>query len=202
MGSPRRIFIPLGLLLISSVLSVGTAFGASTDVEWRMLQHNSQRSGFVDAVGPVIPEVLFEFETAYWVRSSCLVAPDGSILVGSYMGMFYCLEPDLWSTPKWWADFGSDIEGTPCLSPDGILYAPTMDARLVCIDTNTSSGSFVDEKWSYQGPAAIKTSPCLMADGAIVATFSDGTLVVLERNGDVRWAFSSEGGFEASPAEP
>ncbi len=200
MGSPRRILIPLGLLLISSVLSVGTAFGASTDVEWRMLQHNSQRSGFADGVGPVIPEVLFEFETAYWVRSSCLIAPDGSVLVGSYMGMFYCLEPDLWSTPRWWVDLSSDIEGTPCLSPDGLLYVPTMDARLVCIDTNTSSGSFVDEKWDYQGPAAIKTSPCLMADGAIVATFSDGTLVVLERNGHVRWAFSSEGGFEASPA--
>jgi len=200
MGSPGRRLAPLGLLLISFVLSVSWASAASTDVAWRMLQRDSQRSGLVDGVGPVIPDVLFEFETAYWVRSSCVVAPDGSVLVGSYMGMFYCLEPDLRTTPRWWVDLGTDIEGTPCLAPEGIVYVPTMDGRLICIDTNTSSGSLVEIKWTYQGPASLKTSPCLMPDGAVVATFSDGTLVVLERDGNVRWTFSSQGGFEASPA--
>ncbi|MBN1593953.1 MAG: PQQ-binding-like beta-propeller repeat protein [Candidatus Coatesbacteria bacterium] len=165
-----------------------------------MLQHDSQRSGLVDGVGPVIPELLFEFETTYWVRSSCLVAPDGSVLIGSYMGGLYCLEPDLRKNTRWQTDLNSDIEGTPCLSPDGIVYVPTMDGRLICIDTNTSADSFVDVKWEYDGPSSMNTSPCLMADGAIVAAFSDGTLQVLERSGNVRWGFSSEGGFEASPA--
>lgn len=199
MGSKSRVFVPLALVAISALLLTTALLAAPWDVSWPMLQHNSGRTGFCQGLGPTIPQLLFDpFETAYWVRSSCIVAPNGQVFVGSYLGMFYCLDADLW--PRWWVDLGSDIEGTPCISPDGMLYVPTMGGRLFSIDTTSSSSESVKINWTYNGPSPIETSPCLMPDGAIVTTFSDGTLVVLERSGAVRWEFSSQSGFEASAA--
>ncbi|HET6455586.1 MAG TPA: PQQ-binding-like beta-propeller repeat protein, partial [Armatimonadota bacterium] len=89
--------------------------------------------------------------------SSPAIGPDGSILVGSNWGTFYCIAPD--GTETWRYETRSDVRSSPAVNADGTVFFGTMDGFLYALNSNGTL------KWRYLTKGSIFSSPAIDAEG-------------------------------------
>ena len=100
------------------------------------------------------------------------------------------------NTEKWRFGTSSDIESSPVVDRDGIVYvASVSDATLHALYPNGT------EKWSYQAGSLIWSTPALAFDGTIYFTSFDGNLYALNSSdGRFKWKATGGASISSSPA--
>lgn len=134
----------------------------------------------------------WRFSTGWIVRSSPVIAEDGTIYIGSRSNRLYAVNPD--GTEKWNFTTGGNIDSTPAIGSDGTVYIGSHDSVFYAINPdgtekwNFSTGGFID------GPAAIGS------DGTVYFGSNDNNLYALDPNGNEIWNFTTGGNVRSSPA--
>jgi outer membrane protein assembly factor BamB len=96
---------------------------------------------------------------------------------------------------KWRFYTSSDIESSPIIDENGIIYVNSVsNARLSAVYPNGT------QKWSYQAGGLLWSTPALSEDGTIYVTSWDGFLHAVYPNGTMRWKFNYGGNSDSSPA--
>ena len=99
-------------------------------------------------------------------------------------------------TEKWRYRTSSDIESSPVVDKDGIVYVASIsNARLYALYPNGTL------KWSYQAGGLLWSTPALAEDGTIYITSWDAKLHALySSNGTLKWKASGGASISSSPA--
>ena len=98
---------------------------------------------------------------------------------------------NLWNTKHWQI-------GPPVVNETGeVLYATTGFLPGSLVAFNTTDGSQIWEK----GTGKYNSLPSIGADGNIYVSSQD-TLFVYDKNGNILWQFSFNGGFASQPGQP
>ncbi len=98
-------------------------------------------------------------------------------------------------TEKWRYRTTSDIESSPVVDSDGIIYvASVSNARLYTLYPNGTL------KWSYQAGGLLWSTPALSEDGTIYVGSWDDYLHAINPNGTRKWRFNAEDSISSSPA--
>jgi hypothetical protein len=87
---------------------------------FRSFRAGRSRTGRANAKAPRSPELLWEVEIGGGMRAQPVVAPDGSILVGTLGGRIVAVGPD--GKPGWSFEPGDRIYSTPYVDDDGAIY--------------------------------------------------------------------------------
>jgi outer membrane protein assembly factor BamB len=83
----------------------------------------------------------------------------------------------------WDVSLGGSMSSSPCLAPDGTIYAATSEGELWAIQ---SSGVAL---W-HQSVGNLKAAPTLAADGTIYVVRETGQLKALSSSGTTKWTFA------------
>ena len=89
----------VGLLIISGLAGLTGFFDniveatGPTNSSWSMFRHDLQHSGYSTSEAPDTNNVIWEYATFGWVRSSPAVA-DGKVYIGSIGDTVFCLDAD------------------------------------------------------------------------------------------------------------
>ncbi len=130
------------------------------------------------ACDPVADTILWTGVMGGGCGETCAtVGPDHRVYIGCNNGRVYAFAQGgavLWSFPT-----GDQVAAGPILDPDGLLYAPSRDGYIYCLDTN-NNGSLV---WSFNTAGGMIRSE--------VAIAPDGTLYLSGHSGILR-AFKDE----------
>jgi outer membrane protein assembly factor BamB len=99
-------------------------------------------------------------------------------------------------TEKWRFGTSSDIESSPVVDEEGIIYvASVSDATLHALCPNGT------EKWIYQAGGLLWSTPALAEDGTIYVTSWDANLHALfSSNGTLKWKVTGGASIDSSPA--
>ena len=81
-------------------------------------------------------ERVWEYQLAYWIRSSPTVVADGTIYFGGWDGNLYALTPE--GELRWQIALGDvpveqGIEAQPVVALDGTIFVGTWDGRFVAV---------------------------------------------------------------------
>jgi outer membrane protein assembly factor BamB len=157
-----------------------------------MFRHDILHSGASTAIAPGDNQVLWSYQTNFYVSSSPVVS-HGRVYVGSWDWNLYCLEMDtgnlLWNYPT-----DGQITSTPAVA-NGNVYFGSEDNTLYCLDA--ISGTFI---WSYKTKFIIESSPTVVDDKVFFGS-SDGALYCLSADdGSLLWKYQTNSVIFSSPA--
>jgi outer membrane protein assembly factor BamB len=159
---------------------------------WPMFHHTENQTGFSTSTAPNDNEVLWSYETDYFISSSPNVV-DGKVFIGSLDKKFYCF--DMISGENLW-NFSTDgkITGSSAYY-NGKVYFGSQDSNFYCL--NAENG---DEIWNYNTNFMIESSPSINS-GKVYFGSSDGSFYCLDaNNGSFIWEFSAGNVIWTSPA--
>jgi outer membrane protein assembly factor BamB len=125
--------------------------------------------------------------------SSPSIAADGTLYVGSQVGVFYAVSPA--GAQKWSYATGAPISASPAIGADGTVFVGSNDKSLYAFRPD---GSIL---WTLPTGGAV-TSPALGPDGTVYAVSQDGILHAVDPStGAAKWTFTGIGPTEdPSPA--
>ena len=136
----------------------------------------SSTSGSVYAVRPpaagkdAVGTLLWSLATGGPCYSSVALAPDGSVVVGSYDHLLWILRPN--GTVAWRYNTGMAVSSSPAVSADGIAFIGVNDLLAI----NTTDGALL---WRAAVNVDIQNqSPAVGADGTVIATGIGGVIAV------------------------
>jgi len=165
------------------------------DSAWPMFGHdtrNTGRSSFSTENITGIEKWRYDIDYSVWF-SSPVIDEDGVIYIGN--DNLHAINPD--GTLKWMYDHSFNIESTPVLDDNDIIYAATGNAmNNILYAIYTSNGTL---KWSYTIVGDCKSSPTVDTDGTIYVSAGDD-LVAIYSNGTRKWRFHTGGTVYSSPA--
>jgi outer membrane protein assembly factor BamB len=124
--------------------------------------------------------------------SSPVIAPDGTIYLGTTDGKLLALGPD--GSPKWSVTTNDTGGSSPAIGQGGTVYVGSTDKHLYAIGPD---GTVL---WSYDTGASIAGSPVVGGDDAVYVGAADGKLYALEPAGTLRWSYTAGGAINGSPA--
>ncbi len=128
-----------------------------------------------------------------WIDSTPAIAPDGSIVFGSWNGRVYCLNPD--GTNKW-TPYNTDgyIAGSAAIGPDGTIYIGSGSSFLFALNPNGTL------KWRYPTSDWIDSSPALAPDGTVYFGCWDNYVYALNPDGTLKWRYLTGSDITGSPS--
>jgi outer membrane protein assembly factor BamB len=184
---PRRVALSLALALVW--MSVAPA-GA----DWPVFHGDSRRSGLTLNDAPFDSNLAWSYLAAdSIVYSSPVVAPDGTIYVGTLGEDLLALDPEgglIWS----YQGQSNFRHASPAIGADGTVYIGGADGVLHAVWPDGSP------RWTFQADAAIKTSANVALDGTIYFGADDGKLYAVDSDGGFDWSFPTGAAIRSSPA--
>jgi outer membrane protein assembly factor BamB len=159
----------------------------------RMLHGDPRRTNRAPVEGPRAVRLAWTAEVGGPVEAQVVASPDGQTLYAATLeGALVALARDS-GTTKWRASLGGRAYATPCVAPDGMIYAGSDAKKLRAF---TPAGAVA---WTLETEGDADTGPLLAPDGAIV--FAAGRAVYSARKGgDVAWRFEAKGKVFTAPA--
>lgn len=89
---------------------------------------------------------------------------------------------------------GGDIESSPAIGADGMIYVGSYDGYLYAIRPDMTRA------WRYQTLGAIRSSPAIATDGTIYVGSNDGRVYAINPNGTLKWSYQTLSPVRSSPA--
>jgi outer membrane protein assembly factor BamB len=159
---------------------------------WPMFRHDVVHSGFSTSTDPVDGQVLWSYQTQYFISSSPAVS-HGRVYVGSWDRNVYCFAMDTGAL-LWNYSTGDEVTSSPAVS-DGKVYVCSQDSKLYCLDA--VHGTLI---WSFKTGYLAESSPTV-TDGRVYFGSSDGCLYCLNaEDGTLLWAYQTGNVVLSSPA--
>jgi outer membrane protein assembly factor BamB len=155
---------------------------------WSTFRGNANRTGVVGAAAGGSGSsgaLAWRFATGGPVRSSPVIATDGSIYFGSDDFNVYALHAN--GSLKWAYTTIAEVRSTPALGADGTIYVGSLDSNIYAL--NPADGSV---KWDFNigGPADM--SPAIAPDGSIYfGSIDGGILAGVTPAGAAKWVNDS-----------
>ncbi|MBS1715884.1 MAG: PQQ-binding-like beta-propeller repeat protein [Armatimonadetes bacterium] len=187
------------LVCLLSLLSVAVPEACPA---WSTFHGNNQRNGLTPVTAPAQPKVKWSFDVGGPVICSPVVAPDGSVIVGTTWHetlrptrTITAVKPD--GTLKWrftlpW--FEDQTISTPAVAADGRVYAGTADGTFVALGPDGS------ELWRYQASEPVRSHVMVGSDGNVYVNL-DGKLTSFSPAGTKRWEYTLGTNLEGGPSE-
>lgn len=140
---------------------------------------------------PERPSVRATFRTEGRITAQPVVAPNGTVVVGSHDGVLYGLDP-VSATARFRLQTGDRIYASAVITPDARVYAGSDADRLFSLD---ASGHL---QWALATDDDADTAPAIAPDGSL--RFAAGrVLYATETDLTVRWRVRFGGKLFASP---
>jgi len=178
------------------------ALTATSQAAWSTFHGNNQRNGLTSVVGPARPKVKWTFDIGGPVICSPVIAPDGSIVVGTTWGetkkptlAVTAVKPD--GTLKWRFElpwYEDETLATPAIAADGKVFVGTANGLFLCLDANGS------EVWRFQAAQAVRSHVLVGSDGNVYVNL-DGQLTSFTPTGTLRWRQPIGTNLEGGPTE-
>jgi outer membrane protein assembly factor BamB len=135
----------------------------------------------------------WSFAAGASVRSSPVLANDGTIYFGSDDAYLYALNPN--GSQKWRFLTGGAVESVPAVGADGTIYFGSDDNQVRAL---TPAGNLL---WARSTGASVRSSPVAGPDGTVYVGSDDGYLYALNHaTGAVLWRQNLGGLVRSSPA--
>jgi len=127
------------------------------------------------------------------VEAQVTTSPDGQTLYAASLGGTLTALARADGAVKWKLDLGDRAYATPCVAPDGTIYAGSDAKKVVAVSPEGKV------RWSLDTDGDADTGPVLSADGTVV--FAAGRMVYgVTPLGFVRWRFAAKRKVYTSPA--
>ncbi len=97
------------------------------------------------------------------------------------------------NTVLWTYTTGGEINSSPAIDKDGIIYVGSEDYKLYTIKPDGTL------KWTYSIGGGIYSSPAIGNDGTIYVGSWDHNLYAINPDGTEKWRYSMGGGVQSSP---
>lgn len=123
--------------------------------------------------------VRWRFATDTWLREDVVVAPDGTILAGSWDRVLRAVHTD--GTRRWSFEAGGPIVAAVAVATDGTIFVASLDGLLTALDADGK------ERWRFDAGAPLEAAPALGPDGRVYVAATDGTVSALDADGTLRW---------------
>ncbi len=94
---------------------------------------------------------------------------------------------------KWSYKTGGDIQGSPAIGPENVIYVGSRDRNLHAVNPDGT------EKWKFEAPGQFFQPPAIADDGTICAADDQGNLHALNPDGSLKWTFAT--GISIAPSE-
>jgi outer membrane protein assembly factor BamB len=159
---------------------------------WSMFRHDVAHTGLSTSTGPVDNQVLWSYQTQYFISSSPAVS-HGRVYVGSWDWNVYCLDMDSGAL-LWNYSTNGEVTSSPAVD-NGKVFVPSEDSNLYCLDAIT--GALL---WLFHMGYISESSPT-MTDGKVYFGSSDGNFYCLsEDDGVLLWQHQTGNVIVSSPA--
>jgi len=99
-----------------------------------------------------------------------------------------------YNTKLWTYTTGGEVNSSPAIDKDGIIYVGSEDHNLYAINPDGTL------KWAYSAGGGIYSSPAIGYDGTIYVGSWDNNLYAIKQDGTEKWRYSTGGGVQSSPA--
>jgi outer membrane protein assembly factor BamB len=96
---------------------------------------------------------------------------------------------------KWKFETGDDIDCSPAIDEDGIVYIGSDDGNLYAVDPHLG-----EELWHFTTGGEIRASPTVAPDGTIYFGSLDNNLYAITSKGSLKWSLLFNGYLFSSPA--
>jgi outer membrane protein assembly factor BamB len=164
-----------------------------------MFRYNSSQTGQCDYDSNAYATLSWRFQTEYKIRSSPVIAEDGTVYFGSYDNYLYALNPD--GTLKWRFKSTGDIHSSPAICDDGTIVFSAIYAYLYALNPDGTLKWQKQLGWGYSSPIIAPDNTIYIgcSDGFIYAIGSDGKRRWRYRAGE-EWSFQTNGTITTAPA--
>jgi len=170
---------------------VGMPVAAPEEGPPRSFRNDRRHTGRSPYRGPAAAEVAWTFEAGDRINGQAVVAPDGTIYVGSHDHQLYALNPH--GTERWSRDLGDPIYSTPLVDAEGNVYCGSDGNRFVSF---TPAG---EQRFRIDTEGDADTGVVQAPDGTII--FVAGRhLYAIDTDGAVKWRFEAREKFFSTPA--
>ena len=182
----------------ANVKVIGSGIAVVGDGKFRANQQNSGLSIYGSSVDVTNGRMELEwcFATGGQIDGSPVVAPDGTVYVGSSDSSIYAFEPDRGGI-KWQVNLGGHLKSSPAIGSDGTVYVASVGGVVTALEP--ANGNI---KWQLgYGGASFTSSPNIGSDGTLFLGSQDGNVFALDGStGNIKWNFNTRGSVESSPA--
>jgi outer membrane protein assembly factor BamB len=174
---------------IARAVASGAAEGAAPHSIHEDAHHTHRARG----LGPTTPKLAWKSDVGGAVEAQVVASPDERTLyVSSLDGGLTALDAAS-GARRWRVALGNRAYATPCVAPDGTIYAGSDTGRFVAVHPD---GSIV---WTLETDGEADTGATLTKDGLVV--FAAGSHVYAVRaGGDVAWRFDAKKKVFTAPA--
>jgi outer membrane protein assembly factor BamB len=157
----------------------------------RTFRNDRRHTGRSPYRGPASATLSWSYRTGGRVSSQAVIAPDGTIYVGSHDHFLYALDPH--GGEKWKRDLGDRIYATPLVDDDGNVYCGSDG------DVFSSFAPSGELRFRLETEGDADTGAVVAPNGAI--HFAAGNhLYALTKDGTVRWRFEARSKIYSTPA--
>jgi len=161
--------------------------------QWSAFKNGTDRTGRTDRIGPQTNHVAWQHVLNHpGIQSPAVIAHDGTVYVGSVVGVLYAFRPD--GSVKWSTKLSKfEITAAPAIGADGTIYVAAENEDLHAF-ARDGTLKWVFPTKGYGGPSS---SPVVGSDGTIY-TGADRCYAV-NPDGSLRWKFNT-GSYITGPA--
>ena len=125
-------------------------------------------------------------------QSSCAIAPDGPLYLGTMAGQLVAITPQ--GGIKWTYKTGLEIWSSPGIADDGTVCFGSRDRSFYAL---TPEGKL---KWKFATGAWVDSSPAIAPDGTVYFGSWDKNSYALTADGKLKWKFATSNLVTSSPA--
>lgn len=138
------------------------------------------------------PTLAWRVPTGSYIRSAPVLAPDGTIYVGSFDKHLYAIYPN--GQPRWRFKTQGELRSSPARGADGTIYTGSRDARVYAL---TPQGK---QRWAYETVGPITASPIISPNGVVYVGSGDRYFYALDaRRGAPLWFVATDGPISSTP---
>ena len=154
---------------------------------------------------PYLTEPKWIFDTGFSVSGSLATDNKGSIYIPTsvyaspnikrYGYSLFCIDSET-GNKKWEFKTGQEINSTPSVSSDGIVFFGSRDSKIYAL--NSEDGS---KLWEFETGRAVVASPALSENGLVICGSWDGSVYALDsQDGSKIWDFKTHGEVSGAPS--
>jgi outer membrane protein assembly factor BamB len=139
-------------------------------------------------------DLVWEFKTGNWVRTSPALTADGDIVFGSDDGYLYALRPD--GTQRWRLQTTGAIWRGSAIADDGTIYVTSGGGTLHAVNDQGV------ELWQVDigDVDYVSSKPAIGADGMIYVGSKDTNLYAVRPDGQISWTYDAGTAVICSPS--
>ena len=176
---------------ISLVLICNT-FAQLADSPWPTFRHDIQHTSRSNYDGPTNPNKSWTLDIGSGYFTSCSIAPDSTIYIGSMDYNMYAINFD--GSLKWSYSTGSYVRSSPAIGIDSTVYFGSDDNNLYALNPDGIL------KWNFLTNGKVMSSPVIGYDSTIYFASFDSNLYAIKPDGTLKWKYNIHSTAQSSPA--